>query len=68
MNSQQTQVVATRVESLGPAGYRLICVSGELKLQGLFTWTQGRDFGREWRTLETQCVETELTLDEFIPF
>lgn len=57
-----------RVESTLPTAYRMICVGGEFRFQGLFTWTEGENFGREWRTLETQYVETELTLDEFTPF
>lgn len=57
-----------RVESTLPAAYRMICVSGEFRLQGLFTWTEGENFGKEWRTIETQYVETELMLDEFTPF
>ena len=34
-------------------------------LQGLFTWTEGSNYGAEWRTLETQECPY---LDDSIPF
>lgn len=56
---QTSRNVAPRVESNIPTAYRLIRRgdgNGNMLpvLQGMFTWTQGTAFGREWRDLETQ--------------
>ncbi len=50
---------AARVEKLLPAGFRLVTKedgNGNViyVLQGCFTWTQGMEYGAEWRDLETQ--------------
>ena len=73
VHSGETQVfrlVAARVESNIPIAYRLIRRgdgNGNMLpvLQGMFTWTQGKDFGREWRDLETQ---DEPYVEDHIPF
>lgn len=43
-----------RIEKTAPDGYRLARKqSGELVLQGAYMWTQGRDYGHEWRDIPT---------------
>jgi hypothetical protein len=67
---QHAQVVAARVGSILPVAYRLIRRgdgNGNMipVLQGMFTWQQGEEFGREWRDLETQ---DEPYVEDHIPF
>ena len=50
---------AARVEKRVPDAYRLVTKDGgncntAYLLQGYFTWTQGFEYGGEWRDLETQ--------------
>jgi hypothetical protein len=49
---------AARVENTTPVGYRLVTERDEgstiYMLQGYFTWTQGLEYGGEWRDLKTQ--------------
>lgn len=61
---------AARVESSTPVAYRLVRRgdgNGNMLpvLQGLFTWTKGTEYGREWRDLETQ---DEPYVEDHIPF
>ena len=63
-------ISAARVESGLPKAYRLIMRAdgnGNMlpALQGLFAWTEGSNYGAEWRTLETQEFPF---LDDSIPF
>ena len=66
----QYTITAARVESNVPLAYRLIRRgdgNGGMVpvLQGMFTWTQGAEYGREWRDLETQ---DEPYVVDYIPF
>jgi len=69
-SSRNHELWPVRTESTIPKAYRLI-MRGDGNgntlpaLQGLFTWTEGSNYGAEWRTLETQECPY---LDDSIPF
>lgn len=56
----QGHICAARIESSTPAAYRLkrIMSTGELILQGCFTWRQGCNGGFDWKDIPT--VEEEI--------
>ena len=72
-NSETTalhQLSPARVEHGAPIGYRLIRQpdgngNTEYVLLALFRWQQGREHGRQWRSLETQEFPF---LEDHIPF
>jgi hypothetical protein len=52
-------VSPVRVEDNVAKAYRLARRNGELVLQGCFQWTQGRDYGHEWRDVPTVELEAQ---------
>lgn len=43
-----------RIEKMTPDGYRLARKpSGEVVLQGAYMWQQGREYGHDWRDIQT---------------
>lgn len=51
----------TRVEDTLAKAYRLGRRNGELVLQGCFQWTQGSDYGHEWRDIPIVDLDTAET-------
>lgn len=53
---------AARVEDTMAKAYRLGRRNGELVLQGCFQWTQGLDYGHEWRDIPIVDLDAAKTL------
>lgn len=55
-------LTAARVEDTMAKAYRLGRRNGELVLQGCFQWTQGSDYGHEWRDIPIVDLNAAETL------
>ena len=50
---------AARIEDNVARAYRLARRNGELVLQACFQWTQGTDYGHEWRDVPTVDLDVQ---------
>lgn len=60
-------LTAARVEDTMAKAYRLGRRNGKLVLQGCFQWTQGSDYGHEWRDIpivDLDAAAERLTVQE----
>ena len=54
-------ITATRIEDGQAKAYRLARRNGKLVLQACFQWTQGTDYGHEWRDIPIVNLDAEET-------